>query len=69
MTFPKFKYLKELHRSVEFERCMRLLKANNGGGSMTAAMWLLYEEAYYSGRYSGLTKWKIYLKNLEGENR
>lgn len=60
----RFKYFKKLQRSVEFERCMKLLKANNGAGAMTAAMWLLYEEAYYSGRYSGLGKWNRYLKNL-----
>lgn len=67
MSYPKFKYFRELHRSVEFERVMKLLKANNGAGAMTEAMWLLFEEAYYSGRYSGLTKWKVYLKKLEGK--
>jgi hypothetical protein len=61
----RFKYFKKLQRSVEFERCMKLLKANNGGGAMTGAMWLLYEEAYYSGRYSGLGYWKRHLNGLE----
>jgi hypothetical protein len=65
----KFYFFRELQRSIEFERCMRLLRANNDGGSMTAAMWLLYEEAYYSGRYSGLTRWKAYLKNLEEKQK
>ena len=67
MTYPKFKYFRQLQRSVEFERAMKLLKANNDGGAMTAAMWLLYEEAYYSGRYSGLGHWRQYLNNLEEE--
>lgn len=62
-----WQWFKMLQRSVEFERCMKLLKANNGVGAMTAAMWLLYEEAYYGGRYTGLGKWKKYLKSLEGE--
>jgi hypothetical protein len=56
-----------LQRNVEFERVMKLLKANNGRGAMTPAMWLLYEEAYYSGRYTFLTQWKAYLKRLEEE--
>lgn len=65
----KWAWFKRLQRSVEFERCMKLLKANNGVGAMTPAMWLLYEEAYYSGRYSGLGNWKHYLYNLEGETK
>jgi hypothetical protein len=56
-------------REAEFDRTMRLLKANNGVGAMTAAMWLLYEEAYYEQGYSGLGKWKVYLKSLEGKNK
>jgi hypothetical protein len=63
----KWAWLRRVQRFFEFERCMRLLKANNGVGAMTAAMWLLYEEAYYSGRYSGLGYWKQYLHNLEEE--
>ena len=73
MTFPKllrrFYLFRELHRGIEFERLMRLLKANNGTGAMTEAMWLLYEEAHYSGRYSGLTKWRMYLNKCEGEQK
>lgn len=55
-------------KEQEFDRLMRLLKANNGAGAMTPAMWLLYEEAYYSQGYSGVTKWKRYLTKLEGNN-
>ena len=51
----------------EFNRLMRLLKANNGVGAMTAAMWLLYEDAYYGQGYGGLGKWKTYLKCLGEE--
>ena len=73
MTRPKLLrkvyYFQELHRSWEFERIMRLLKANNDGGAMTEAMWLLYEEAYYEGRYSGLGYWRAYLKKIEEENK
>ncbi len=62
-------YQERLVQEQEFDRIMRLLKANNGVSAMTAAMWLLYEEAYYGQGYSGVTKWKRYLKTLEGENK
>lgn len=62
-------YRIRLTKEQEFDRLMRLLKANNGVGAMTPAMWLLYEEAYYSQGYSGVTKWRRYLRGLEGENK
>jgi hypothetical protein len=51
----------------EFERTMNLLKANNGKGSMTEAMWLLLEDAYYGGVQCNWPKWKKYLKSLKGQ--
>lgn len=53
----------------EFERTMGLLKANNDSGVMTAAMWLLLEDAYYSGVQCNWPKWKMYLKSLKEENK
>ena len=53
----------------EFERMMGLLKANNNSGVMTAAMWLLLEDAYYSGVQCNWPKWKKYLKSLEGKSK
>jgi hypothetical protein len=32
---------------------------------MSAAMILLYEEAYYAQGYTDLGVWKLYLKNME----
>jgi hypothetical protein len=65
----QLEYQLRLAQEQEFDRLMRLLKANNGVGAMTAAMWLLYEEAYYEQGYSGVTKWKRYLTKLDGENK
>lgn len=52
-----------------FRKNMNLLKANNSNGSMTAAMWLLLEDAYYNqGIQCEWTKWKKYLKGCENND-
>lgn len=53
----------------EFYRTMGMLKANNGTGAMTPAMWLLLEDAYYGqGLQCDWPKWKAYLTSLEKED-
>ena len=54
-------------RDEEFSYWMRLLKANNDTGSMTPAMWLMFEDAYYEKGLSGTSTWRIYLRKLEQE--
>ena len=57
-------------REEEFDRIMRLLKANNGVEAMSPAMRLLYEDAYYEQGYgSDIKRWKRYLNALiKGKN-
>lgn len=54
-------------REEEFHWWMRQLKANNGTGAMTPAMWLMYELAYYERGFGGVSGYKAYLKKVEKE--
>lgn len=54
-------------REEEFHWWMRQLKANNGTGAMTPAMWLMYELAYYERGFGGVSGYKAYLKKVDKE--
>lgn len=55
-------------REEEFHWWMEQLKANNGSGAMTPAMWLMYELAYYERGFGGVRGYKAYLKRMDKEN-
>lgn len=55
-------------RQEEFHWWIHQLKANNDNGSMTPAMWLMYELAYYERGFSGVSNYKAYLKRMDREN-
>lgn len=53
-------------REEEFQLYMKLLKANNRSGSMTAGMWLIFENDYYErGVCKDPSVWKKYLRQCD----